>query len=126
MTRTAWRAAAAGGLGYGIGKGVLLRVAGILALEVADTAIRTYSVLPGFIATERMSQDMAEFGFDAASGPPPDVVGAAVAWILAHPDPAEGYTVANGRNVEAQEVCVSESLLPDWPTPDRPPAYQGG
>jgi hypothetical protein len=69
---------------------------------------------------------MAEFGFDASSGPPPDVVGAAVAWILTHPDAAEPYVEADARNVEAQEVCVSQSLLPGWPSPDRPPAYKTG
>lgn len=111
------------GLGYGFSKGALHRVAGILALEVGDRGIRTYNVQPGFIATERMAQDMAAFGFDSSSGPPPDVVGAAVAWILSHPDEAEAYVAANGRNVEAQEVCVERSLLPGWPTPDRPPAY---
>lgn len=123
-------AAAAGnggwGLGYGISKGALHRVAGILALEVADRGVRTYNVQPGFIATERMAQDMVAFGFDASSGPPPDVVGATVAWIVSHPDEAEAYIAVDGRNLEAQEVCVERGLLPGWPTADRPPAYRAG
>lgn len=114
------------GLGYGISKGALHRVAGILALELGDCGIRTYSVQPGFIATERMAQDMGDFGFDASSGPPPDVVGATVAWILGHPEAAEGYVATDGRNIEAQEVCAAESLLSWWPSPDRPAAYQTG
>jgi NAD(P)-dependent dehydrogenase (short-subunit alcohol dehydrogenase family) len=39
-------------------------VAGILDLEVADRGIRAYNVQPGFIATERMAQDMSGYGFD--------------------------------------------------------------
>ena len=37
------------GLGYGISKGALHRVAGILALELSERGIRTYNVQPGFI-----------------------------------------------------------------------------
>jgi len=99
------------GLGYAISKGALHRVAGVLALELGDQGIRAYNVQPGFIATERMVQDMAEFGFDASSGAPPDVVGAVVAWLVTDPAAAE----PNGRNIEAQDVCKELGLLPGWP-----------
>ena len=99
------------GLGYAISKGALHRVAGVLALELGDRGIRAYNVQPGFIATERMVQDMAEFGFDASSGAPPDVVGAVVAWLVTDPAAAE----PNGRNIEAQDVCKELGLLPGWP-----------
>ena len=89
------------GLGYAISKGALHRVAGVLALELGDRGIRAYNVQPGFIATERMVQDMADFGFDASTGAPPDVVGAVVAWLVTDPAAAE----PNGRNIEAQDVC---------------------
>jgi NAD(P)-dependent dehydrogenase (short-subunit alcohol dehydrogenase family) len=101
------------GLGYGISKGALHRAAGILALELGDRGIRAYNVQPGFIATERMSQDMASFGFDASAGAPPDVVGAVVAWLVTDPVAAE----PNGRSVEAQDVCRDLSLVPGWPSP---------
>jgi NAD(P)-dependent dehydrogenase (short-subunit alcohol dehydrogenase family) len=99
------------GLGYGMSKGALHRVAGILALELGDRGIHAYNVQPGFIATERMFQDMAEFGFDASSGAPPDVVGAVVAWLVTDPAAAE----PNGRSLEAQDVCRDLRLLPGWP-----------
>jgi len=99
------------GLGYGISKGALHRVAGILALELDDRGVRVYNVQPGFIATERMAQDMAAFGFDASGGAPPDVVGAVVAWLVTDPAAAE----PNGRNIEAQDVCRELGLLPGWP-----------
>jgi NAD(P)-dependent dehydrogenase (short-subunit alcohol dehydrogenase family) len=99
------------GLGYAMSKGALHRVAGVLALELGDRGIRAYNVQPGFIATERMVQDMADFGFDASTGAPPDVVGAVVAWLVTDPSAAE----PNGRNIEAQDVCRELSLLPGWP-----------
>jgi NAD(P)-dependent dehydrogenase (short-subunit alcohol dehydrogenase family) len=100
------------GLGYGISKGALHRVAGILALELGDRGLRAYNVQPGFIATERIAQDMAGFGFDASSGAPPDVVGAVVAWLV-----GDGAAeTPNGSTVQAQPTCREHNLLPGWPT----------
>lgn len=112
------------GVGYAFSKGALHRVAGVLALELGDQGILVYNISPGFISTERMFQDMGAFGFEAAAGPPPDVIGAVVAWILAHPDAAEAHVGPDARYVEAQEVCVELGLLPGWPSPDRQPAYK--
>jgi NAD(P)-dependent dehydrogenase (short-subunit alcohol dehydrogenase family) len=100
------------GLGYGISKGALHRVAAILALELGEKGIRAYNVQPGFIATERIAQDMSRFGFDAAAGAPPEVVGAVVAWLVTNPLAAE----PNGRTIQAQEVCRHLALLPGWPS----------
>jgi NAD(P)-dependent dehydrogenase (short-subunit alcohol dehydrogenase family) len=99
------------GLGYGMSKGALHRAAGILALELGDRGIRAYNVQPGLVATERMAQDMARFGFDGSGGAPPDVVGAVVAWLVTDPDAAE----PNGRSLEAQDVCRDLGLLSGWP-----------
>ena len=99
------------GLGYAISKGALHRVAGVLAVELGSQGIRAYNVQPGFIATERMAQDMAAFGFDAGAGAPPDVVGAVVRWLVTDPAAVE----PNGRNLEAQDVCKELGLLPGWP-----------
>jgi NAD(P)-dependent dehydrogenase (short-subunit alcohol dehydrogenase family) len=99
------------GLGYAISKGALHRAAGVLALELGPKGIRAYNVQPGFIATERMAHDMGTFGFDAAMGAPPDVVGAVVTWLVTDPAAVE----PNGRNVEAQDVCKELGLLPGWP-----------
>ena len=53
------------GLGYAISKGALHRVAGVLAHELAGTGVYVVNVSPGFVATERIVIDMADFGFDA-------------------------------------------------------------
>ncbi|MCH2172393.1 SDR family oxidoreductase [Myxococcota bacterium] len=100
------------GMGYGISKGALQRIAGFLAVEFADHGIRAFNVQPGFIATERMAADMGEFGFDT-SGAPPDVVGAVVAWLATREEAAE----FNGRTVEGQFFCHEQGLLPDWEGP---------
>ena len=63
------------------------------------------------MATERIAIDMAEFGFDASRGAPPDVVGAVAAWLVTSPDAAD----RNGQWIEAQEVCRDLDLLPGWP-----------
>ena len=99
------------GLGYGMSKGALHRVAGLLAVELADRGIAAYNLSPGFVATERIAIDMAEFGFDVSRGAPPDVVGAVAAWLVTSPD----ALARNGQWIEAQEVCRDLDLLPGWP-----------
>jgi NAD(P)-dependent dehydrogenase (short-subunit alcohol dehydrogenase family) len=99
------------GLGYGMSKAALHRMAGILAVELGQRGIRAYNLSPGFIATERIAIDMGTFGFDAASGAPADVVGAVAAWLVTSPDAAQ----RNGSWVEAQDVCRELGLLPGWP-----------
>jgi NAD(P)-dependent dehydrogenase (short-subunit alcohol dehydrogenase family) len=99
------------GLGYGASKAALHRVAGMLVVELKDRGIKAFNLSPGFIATERIALDMAEFGFDATKGAPPDVVGAVAAWLVTSPDAAD----RNGQWVEAQPLCRELGLLPDWP-----------
>ncbi|HUY65692.1 MAG TPA: SDR family NAD(P)-dependent oxidoreductase [Acidimicrobiales bacterium] len=99
------------GLGYGMSKGALHRLAGMVAVELHDRGILAFNLSPGFVATERIAIDMAEFGFDASVGAPPDVVGAVAAWLVTSPDAAE----RNGGWIEAQEVCAALGLLPGWP-----------
>ena len=103
------------GLGYAISKGALHRIAGVLALETADRGIRAFNVQPGFILTERMIQDMGDFGFDTTSGAPPALIGKVCRWLLESPD----ADALNGQNVEAQELCAERDLLPGWPRPVR-------
>jgi NAD(P)-dependent dehydrogenase (short-subunit alcohol dehydrogenase family) len=99
------------GLGYGMSKAALHRVAGILAVELGALGIRAYNLSPGFIATERIAIDMGDFGFDAASGAPADVVGAVAAWLVT----TAATEPANGTWVEAQPLCRELGLLPGWP-----------
>ena len=105
------------GLGYGMSKGALHRIAGLLAVELGSRGIMAFNLSPGFVATERIAQDMAGFGFDASRGAPADVVGAVAAWLVTSPEARE----RNGGWIEAQEVCRDLGLLPGWP-PGRPAA----
>ena len=98
------------GLGYAFSKGALHRIAGVLAVELRDTNVRAYNVQPGFIATERIRQDMGAFGFDASTGAPAEVVGKVCRWLLESPDAA----ALNGQCVQAQQLCSELGLLPGW------------
>ena len=102
------------GMGYGISKGAFHRVAGFLAVELADKGIRCYNVQPGLVATERIGQDMAKFGI-ANVGAPPEVVARVVSW-LATDDEAPAF---NGRTLEAQWFCHQRKLLSGWDGPTR-------
>jgi NAD(P)-dependent dehydrogenase (short-subunit alcohol dehydrogenase family) len=109
------KAAGDGGwsLGYGMSKGAMHRIAGILKGEVGHHGIRFFNVQPGFISTERIAQDMAKFGFDASKGAPPLVVGKVVTWLCTSPEAAE----FDGVNIEAQQFCHERGLLPGWAGP---------
>ena len=98
------------GLGYAISKGALHRVAGVLHAELHPLGIACVNVEPGYVATERIAQDMARFGYDAAAGAPPDAIGAAVAW-LAQAGRAREWS---GKVFDAQQVCARENLLPGF------------
>jgi len=89
------------GLGYAISKGALHRVAGVLAHEIAGTGVSVVNVSPGFVATERIAIDMAEFGFDASTGAPPELIGRVVAWLAT----SGAAAVWNGRTLEAQPMA---------------------
>ena len=99
------------GLGYGMSKAALHRLAGMLVVELGERGIRAYNLSPGFIATERIAIDMGDFGFDAAAGAPVDVVGAVAAWLVRSPEAHE----LSGGWVEAQDVCRRLDLVPGWP-----------
>jgi NAD(P)-dependent dehydrogenase (short-subunit alcohol dehydrogenase family) len=95
------------GLGYAISKGALHRIAGVLAHEVAGTGVSVVNVSPGFVATERMAIDMAEFGFDASEGASPDLIGRVVAWLATSGVAGEW----NGRTLDAQSTARDLGLV---------------
>jgi NAD(P)-dependent dehydrogenase (short-subunit alcohol dehydrogenase family) len=99
------------GMGYGISKAAMHRIAGFIVAEHGHQGIRAYNVQPNLIATERIAADMGEFG--VVGGAPADVMGAVVKWLVENPD-----AVRNGSNVEAQYVCHDLGLLPGWPGPE--------
>ena len=88
------------GLGYAMSKGALHRIAGVLAHEVAGTGVQVLNVSPGFVATERIAIDMAEFGFDASKGATPTSVGVVVAWLAT----GDNALAHHGSTVAAQEL----------------------
>ena len=88
----------------------------MLAVEMGGRGIRAYNLEPGFVATQRMAMDMADFGFDASTGISADVPGAVAAWLVTDPAAAE----PNGRTVNAPEICAELGLLEGWPPPDQP------
>ena len=98
------------GLGYGMSKGAMHRLAGILKLELGDQGIRAYNLHPGFVTTERMIADMGAFGFDASTGAPGEVVGEVAAWLVTTP---EGNQLT-GTWIEAQDKCRELGLVPEW------------
>jgi len=106
------------GMGYGVSKAAFHRVAGFLATELGDRGIQCFNVQPNLIATERIGQDMAEFGIENV-GAPADVIGAVVVWLITQPE-AKQY---NGQNIEAQFFCHEKGLLPGWdgPIPNEAP-----
>jgi NAD(P)-dependent dehydrogenase (short-subunit alcohol dehydrogenase family) len=101
------------GLGYGMSKGALHRLAGIVAVELRDRGIVAYNLHPGFVTTERMIADMGAFGFDASTGAPTDVIGAVAAWLVTEPS-ARRY---NGLWIEGQDLCRELGLVPEWSAP---------
>jgi NAD(P)-dependent dehydrogenase (short-subunit alcohol dehydrogenase family) len=98
-------------LGYGMSKAAMHRQVGILSRELAGTGVNFVNIEPGLIGTERMALDMAEFGFDASTMTPPDVIGAVAAWLASTPD-VEKH---NGRTIDGQETCRELNLLAGWP-----------
>jgi NAD(P)-dependent dehydrogenase (short-subunit alcohol dehydrogenase family) len=98
------------GLGYGFSKSSVHRLAEHLALELADQGILAFNLNPGFVATERIAIDMKEFGFDASTGAPVDVIGAVAAWLVTTP---EGKALS-GQWINGQDVCREKGLLPGW------------
>lgn len=100
------------GLGYGMSKAAMHRIAGILDIEHRADGVRAFNVQPGYITTERILADMGDFGFGDV-GASPDVIGAVVAWLATSPD-ADEY---RGRTVEGQYVCHERGLLPGWSGP---------
>ena len=101
------------GLGYGMSKGAVHRLVGIVKVEHEQDGILAFNLHPGYVVTERIIQDMSAFGFDAESGAPPDVIGAAAAWLCSAPE----ARARNGEWIEGQELCADLGLLPGWDTP---------
>ena len=101
------------GMGYGMTKAALHRMAGFVEVESGADGIRAFNVQPGMIDAERILQESGRFGF-GGWGAPPEVVGAVVAWLATDPA-ADAH---RGKTVEAQFLCRELGLLPWWPGPE--------
>jgi len=101
------------GLCYGMSKGAVNRLIGIIKLEHEQDGILAFNLHPGYIITERIIQDMAGFGFGTEGGAPPDVIGAAAAYLCTAPEARE----LNGQWIEGQELTARLGLLPGWDSP---------
>jgi len=58
------------GLGYSLSKAAFNRMVPGLAKELRKDNIAVIGLMPGFVGTERMAIELAEFGFDASKGLP--------------------------------------------------------
>ena len=99
------------GLGYAMSKGAVHRLAGssrsssATAASSGSTCIRASSRPSGSSSTWRRSDSTG------APAAPPDVIGAAAAWLVTEPE----ARALNGTWIEGQELCAERNLLPGWP-----------
>jgi NAD(P)-dependent dehydrogenase (short-subunit alcohol dehydrogenase family) len=105
------------GLGYAVTKGAFHRVAGILAVELADRGIFIVNVDPGYVLTERMTMAQERLGLAGRyPGAPPSVPASVVAWLAGGETGATAAERAelNGTTVNAQQVARRRALHADW------------
>jgi NAD(P)-dependent dehydrogenase (short-subunit alcohol dehydrogenase family) len=98
------------GLGYGASKAAFLRVAGQLHVEFAAQGIVAFNVDPGFTTNDKPTDEQFAKRF---RGAPPEVTGAAIAWLCSSDDALE----LAGTLVYSQPLCKRRQLLPGWPPP---------
>jgi NAD(P)-dependent dehydrogenase (short-subunit alcohol dehydrogenase family) len=75
------------GLGYSISKAAFNRMVPGLAKELRPYNIAVIGLMPGFVGTERMAAELAEFGFDASQGLPVENPGRVCAMLATSDDP---------------------------------------
>jgi len=75
------------GLGYSITKAAFNRMVPGLAKELRRHNIAVIGLMPGFVGTERMAIELAEFGFDASKGLPVENPGRVCAMLATAADP---------------------------------------
>jgi NAD(P)-dependent dehydrogenase (short-subunit alcohol dehydrogenase family) len=75
------------GLGYSITKAAFNRMVPGLAKELRRHNIAVIGLMPGFVGTERMAIELADFGFDASKGLPVENPGRVCAMLATAADP---------------------------------------
>ena len=101
-------------LGYGASKSAWHRVAPFLHIELGARGVRAFNVEPGFVLTETVLLSDAGESYRHMAGAPPEVIGAAIAWLATSPDAARFA----GKTVHAQKLVADRGLLPGWPPPE--------
>ena len=100
------------GFAYAAAKAGLIRLAGVLDVELPGCGVGLYNVDPGLILTEAMKvQGLTDDLVKNFGGAPPEVVGATVAWLASDPGASEWHK----RLLHAQPLCKKLGLLPGWP-----------
>jgi NAD(P)-dependent dehydrogenase (short-subunit alcohol dehydrogenase family) len=75
------------GLGYSLTKAAFSRMVAGLAKELRPYNVAVIGLMPGFVGTERMAQELGEFGFDAAKALPVENPGRVCAMLATAKDP---------------------------------------
>jgi len=75
------------GLGYSITKAAFNRMVPGLAKELRQHNIAVIGLMPGFVGTERMAIELAQFGFDASKGLPVENPGRVCAMLATAAEP---------------------------------------
>ena len=99
------------GYSYAASKAAFHRLAGMLAVELADDDIIAINVDPGHVHTERMLANAKRLGLEGRySGAPPSAPAAAVAWLATSDDARE----LNGQSINGLKLALDKGLHPDW------------
>lgn len=99
------------GFVYAASKAAFHRMAGVLAVEHADSGVHFCNVEPGFVMTEAMALNDPDGAISKQFKPaPPSVPAAVIAWLA----DAGGVAQWNGRTVFAQKFALENGLHPDW------------
>jgi NAD(P)-dependent dehydrogenase (short-subunit alcohol dehydrogenase family) len=94
------------GLGYSITKAAFGRMIPGLAKELRPYNVAVIGLMPGFVATERIAAELAEFGFDATKGLPPENPGRVCAMLATAADPM----FFSGRDVHGPTFHAEHAL----------------
>ena len=99
------------GFAYAATKAAFHRLAGVLAVEHADSGVRFHNVEPGFVMTEAMRLNDPDGEIEKRFRPaPPSVPAAAIAWLADAPEAAE----LSAQTVFAQKLVLERDLHADW------------
>ena len=95
------------GLGYSLSKAALNRMVPGLAKELRPYHIAVIGLMPGFVGTERMAAELAEFGFDASKALPVENPGRVCAMLATAKDPMH----FSGKDIYGPDFHAEHALV---------------